>query len=72
MPCRVVIPRLGTISPWASKATDIAKNCGFAAVTRIERGILYHIAGVGGVEQGLLRGLMRCCTIEWLKPYSLE
>jgi phosphoribosylformylglycinamidine synthase len=51
MPCRVVIPRLGTISPWASKATDIAKNCGFASVTRIERGTLYHIAGVGGVGQ---------------------
>ena len=28
-PCRVVTPRLGTISPWSSKATDIAKNCGF-------------------------------------------
>jgi len=54
MPCRVVIPRLGTISPWASKATDIAKNCGFASVVRIERGILYHIAGVGGVEQGVV------------------
>ena len=51
MPCRVVIPRLGTISPWASKATDIAKNCGFASVTRIERGTQYHIAGVDGVEQ---------------------
>ncbi|MFL6656796.1 MAG: hypothetical protein ACJ8GW_01890, partial [Massilia sp.] len=34
-----VIPRLGTISPWASKATDIAHNCGMAQVHRIERGI---------------------------------
>ena len=32
----VVAPRLGTISPWASKATDIAHNCGLA-VHRIER-----------------------------------
>ncbi|MDM0057724.1 phosphoribosylformylglycinamidine synthase [Variovorax fucosicus] len=32
----VVAPRLGTVSPWASKATDIAHNCGFA-VRRIER-----------------------------------
>jgi phosphoribosylformylglycinamidine synthase len=26
----VVTPRLGTVSPWASKATDIARNCGLA------------------------------------------
>ncbi len=32
----VVMPRLGTVSPWASKATDIARNCG-AAVHRVER-----------------------------------
>ena len=32
----VVGPRLGTVSPWASKATDIARNCGFA-VHRVER-----------------------------------
>ena len=44
-PCRVVTPRLGTISPWSSKATDIAKNCGFEQVKRIERGIVYGIAG---------------------------
>jgi phosphoribosylformylglycinamidine synthase len=36
-----VIPRLGTISAWASKATDIAHNCGFANVLRIERGVRY-------------------------------
>ncbi|HBD32523.1 MAG TPA: hypothetical protein DC084_02880, partial [Cupriavidus sp.] len=35
----VVIPRFGTISPWASKATDIAHNCGLTHVHRIERGI---------------------------------
>jgi len=40
----LVTPRLGTISPWSSKATDIAKNCGFAAVKRIERAIAYHAA----------------------------
>lgn len=38
-----VIPRLGTISSWASKATDIAHNCGFSAVRRIERGIEYTL-----------------------------
>jgi phosphoribosylformylglycinamidine synthase len=41
----LVTPRLGTISPWASKATDIAHNCGFAAIKRIERGIAYHAQG---------------------------
>ncbi|HKU87279.1 MAG TPA: phosphoribosylformylglycinamidine synthase [Casimicrobiaceae bacterium] len=39
----VVVPRFGTISPWSSKATDIARNCGLDAVTRIERGIAYEI-----------------------------
>ncbi len=38
-----VIPRLGTISSWASKATDIAHNCGLNHVRRIERGIEYTL-----------------------------
>ena len=33
----LVVPRLGTISPWSSKATDIARNCGLVGVRRIER-----------------------------------
>jgi len=40
----LVLPRPGTISPWASKATDIAHNCGLAAVERIERGVAYRIS----------------------------
>src|SRR5437762_7767010 len=39
----LVIPRPGTISPWASKATDIAANCGLVKVERIERGVLYTV-----------------------------
>lgn len=39
----LVVPRSGTISPWSSKATDIAKNCGLAAVKRLERGIAYYV-----------------------------
>jgi phosphoribosylformylglycinamidine synthase len=39
----VVVPRFGTISPWSSKATDIAKVCGLDAVRRIERGIVWRI-----------------------------
>src|SRR5688572_9731652 len=40
----LVVPRIGTISPWSSKATDIARHCGLEAVTRIERGTAYLVA----------------------------
>ncbi|QTR48707.1 phosphoribosylformylglycinamidine synthase [Candidatus Thiothrix anitrata] len=39
----LVTPRTGTISPWSSKATDIAHNCGLNTVERIERGIAYDV-----------------------------
>jgi len=39
----LVIPRPGTISPWSSKATDIAHNCGLQQVTRLERGTAYYL-----------------------------
>jgi phosphoribosylformylglycinamidine synthase len=42
----LVVPRLGTLSPWSSKATDIARSCGLAEVQRVERGILYELEGV--------------------------
>ncbi len=38
-----VAPRPGTISPWSSKATDIARNCGLSGVNRIERGQQFDI-----------------------------
>ena len=38
----IVIPRVGTISSWSSKATDIAHNCGLSEVERIERGLAYY------------------------------
>ncbi|PRY66823.1 phosphoribosylformylglycinamidine synthase [Vreelandella songnenensis] len=40
----LVVPRLGTQSPWSSKATDIAHNCGLADIRRIERGVDYRVA----------------------------
>ena len=40
---RMVVTRRGTISPWSSKATDIARTCGLEKVIRIERGIAYRI-----------------------------
>ncbi|GAA0367398.1 phosphoribosylformylglycinamidine synthase [Bowmanella denitrificans] len=42
----LVVPRPGTISPWSSKATDIAHNCGLNKVKRLERGIAYYVKGV--------------------------
>src|SRR5665213_2525657 len=45
----LVVPRAGSISPWSSKATDIAHVCGLGSVRRIERGIRYEL----GVPQAL-------------------
>ncbi|MBZ4421937.1 phosphoribosylformylglycinamidine synthase [Myxococcus sp. RHSTA-1-4] len=45
----LVVPRPGTISPWSSKATDIAHNCGLGdKVRRMERGTAFFVAGPGG------------------------
>jgi phosphoribosylformylglycinamidine synthase len=52
----LVVPRVGTISPWSSKATDIARNCGLAKVKRIERGTAYYVAG--GARSGGVAALL--------------
>src|SRR3990172_2012381 len=44
----LVAPRIGTISPWSSKATDIARHCGLEAVQRIERGVANFISTANG------------------------
>ena len=41
----LITPRIGTISPWSSKATDIAHNCGLTDVERIERGMAVYVSG---------------------------
>ena len=41
----LTIPRFGTISPWSSKASDIARNCGLEKIRRLERGIAYYVSG---------------------------
>lgn len=51
-PVVVVMPRLGTVSPWASKATDIAHNCGLAGIHRIERVTEFRLQ----LKKGLLGG----------------
>ena len=48
----VVCPRPGTISPWSSKATDIAHICGLPAIKRIERAIAYYVKFEGTVPAG--------------------
>ena len=40
----LITPRPGTISPWSSKSTDIAHNCGLTKVERLERGMAYYIS----------------------------
>jgi phosphoribosylformylglycinamidine synthase len=53
----VVAPRFGTISPWSSKATDIAHVCGLSAVKRVERGVRYVVAGTIDDEPALRHAL---------------
>lgn len=56
-----VTPRPGTISPWSSKATDIAHNCGLSKVKRLERGIAYYVetsAQLSTVQLKLLNALL--------------
>jgi phosphoribosylformylglycinamidine synthase len=53
-----VVPRPGTISPWASKATDIAHNCGLTQIHRIERGIQFSLDASTEVPPDLLHDRM--------------
>ena len=53
----VVAPRPGTISPWSSKATDIARHCGLAGVSRIERGVAWSVVHAGGDPREIARTL---------------
>ncbi len=46
----LVVPRLGTISPWSSKATDIAHNAGLQQIKRIERGVAYYVSSTLGIS----------------------
>ena len=71
----LVIPRIGTISPWASKATDIATNCGLTAVQRIERGIAYYVqasATLSEIEQKQVKALVHDRMIEMVLSEPAE
>ena len=59
----LVVPRPGTISPWSSRATDIARHCGLENIQRLERGIAYYFASNDGqpfiaTEKSTLKALI--------------
>ncbi|MGM0543248.1 MAG: phosphoribosylformylglycinamidine synthase [Pseudomonadota bacterium] len=56
----LVVPRIGTQSPWSSKATDIARNCGVTGVSRIERGIDYRIAFSVVPDEDAMAAVVAC------------
>jgi len=56
----LVTPRLGTVSPWSSKATDIAHVCGLDAVRRVERGTVYFIESTAALDAEQLQRLAGC------------
>ena len=51
--CLLIVPRSGTISPWSSKATDIAQRCGLHDIKRIERGIEYFIVSSSPLNENV-------------------
>jgi len=63
----LVVPRLGTVSPWSSKATDIARNCGLSPVRRIERGTTYYL---GSNAAALAAGLHDRMTQTVLRSFE--
>ncbi|MGO1888540.1 MAG: phosphoribosylformylglycinamidine synthase, partial [Halomonas sp.] len=54
----LIVPRLGTQSPWSSKATDIAHNCGLRQISRIERGIDYRVSFTAMPDEEGLKALV--------------
>ncbi len=50
----IVTPRIGTISPWSSKATDIAAHCGLDLLQRLERGVVYRVQGAKDVNRAAI------------------
>ena len=54
----IIIPRLGTISPWSSKATDIINLCGLTSVNSVERGVIYHFDKVISDKANILAIIM--------------
>ncbi|WP_101757402.1 phosphoribosylformylglycinamidine synthase [Oceanicoccus sp. KOV_DT_Chl] len=63
----LVVPRAGTISPWSSKATDIAHNAGLTLINRIERGVAYYVSAdkpLTGEQQQTIIGAIHDRMVE--------
>jgi phosphoribosylformylglycinamidine synthase len=61
----IVVPRLGTISPWSSKASDIVHNCGLEVIKRVERGVVYRVnRPLTTAEQALIVSVLHDRMIE--------
>ena len=48
----LVVPRPGTISPWSTKATEIAWRCGLSKIERLERGVAFYLSALPGLDEG--------------------
>lgn len=59
-----VVPRIGTVSPWASKATEIARQCGLQSIWRIERGIEYRLQSPSELQDSPEKETVA----RWLEP----
>jgi phosphoribosylformylglycinamidine synthase len=65
----LVVPRVGTISPWSSKATDILHHCGLAKVKRVERGVAWYLGKEGNAP---LTAEERARLLPWLHDRMTE
>lgn len=54
----LVVPRPGTISPWSSKATNIAVNSCLVTISRIERGLAYYVTSSEHIDPGALASVL--------------
>jgi phosphoribosylformylglycinamidine synthase len=73
----LVTPRVGTESPWSSKATDIVQVCGLGAVRRVERGTVFFIESTAALEPGELKRMAahlhdRMTETVWIETVDLQ
>lgn len=68
----LITPRVGTISPWSSKATEILQRCGLSEVERVERGILYKFPDLESLSPELSEHLFDRMTESKITDVSLS
>ena len=66
----LVTPRIGTISPWSSKATEILQRCGLSEVERVERGVLYEFADLENLSAEVMQHLFDRMTESLIQDRS--